>query len=161
MRTLLTLTMLLCLAAAGCAKPNTADDEQAIRDIETRWNQMIVERDLKGIVGLYGEDGIVMAPNAPPMQGPDPVSQVWGGLFELPGFKLTITPVEVTVARSGDLAMDRGVYALTTAGPAGEVVENGKYVVVWKKVDGDWKVAADIFNANAAPPAADPAAPAP
>ncbi|HEX5775733.1 MAG TPA: DUF4440 domain-containing protein [Caulobacteraceae bacterium] len=160
MRPFLMLSMLLSLAVAGCNRPGATDEAQAIRDIETRWNQMIVERDLKGIVGLYADDGVVMAPNMPPMQGPGPVTQVWGGLFQLPGFKLTITPVEVTVARSGDLAMDRGVYALTTTGPAGEVVENGKYVVVWKKVGEEWKVAADIFNANAAPaaPAPEPAA---
>jgi hypothetical protein len=28
------------------------------------------------------------------------------------------------------------------------VKDEGKYVVAWKKVDGAWKVAADIFNSN-------------
>jgi hypothetical protein len=32
------------------------------------------------------------------------------------------------------------------------VRDRGKYVVVWRKVRGDWKVAADIFNSDGPPP---------
>jgi hypothetical protein len=38
--------------------------------------------------------------------------------------------------------------------------EKGKYVTVWKKqANGQWKVAEDIFNADAPPPPPAPAAP--
>ena len=60
--------------------------------------------------------------------------------MQSPGFDLSFAPEQIVVSSSGDMAMDRGTYRL---GP-----ETGKYVVVWRKVDGDWKVAADIFNSD-------------
>ena len=38
------------------------------------------------------------------------------------------------------MALDRGTYRL------GE--DTGKYVVVWRKIGGEWKAAADIFNSD-------------
>jgi ketosteroid isomerase-like protein len=38
-----------------------------------------------------------------------------------------------------------GTFSLKTKGPTPQEV-TGKYVVVWKKVGGDWKLAADIWN---------------
>ena len=33
--------------------------------------------------------------------------------------------------------------------PGGEpLTDTGKYVVVWRKIDGKWKAAADIFNSD-------------
>ena len=42
--------------------------------------------------------------------------------------------------------------------PQGHAKERVKYLVVWKKSDGAWKVAYDTFNSNAPPPAPPPAA---
>ena len=58
----------------------------------------------------------------------------------------------VTVAGSGDLATDRGSYVLNIDGAP---EDRGKYVVVWKKVGGEWKAFQDIFNSDL--PAAKPA----
>ena len=44
--------------------------------------------------------------------------------------------------------MDRGSYELRFDGESGPVRDVGKFIVVWKKVAGEWKVAADIFNSD-------------
>jgi uncharacterized protein (TIGR02246 family) len=161
MRAFLTATALtFALTLGACTPPaNTADDEGAIRDLETRWNQLIAARDVAGVVDLYAEDGMIMPPGSPAAQGAAGLNQVWGGLLGMPGMKLVITPEVITVAKAGDIAIDKGTYALTTGGPEGETTDNGKYVVVWKKAGDEWKVAYDIFNSNAAPPAAAAAEP--
>jgi len=43
-----------------------------------------------------------------------------------------------------------GTYELSFDGPGGvRIVDNGKYMTVWKKgTDGSWKVAADMFNTS-------------
>lgn len=127
-------------------------DEQAIWELEGRWNRLIAARDLEGIVALYASDGLVMPAGSPAAQGPAAVRQVWTGLLGLPGLKATLTPLQVTVAGSRDLALDRGRYELTTTGAGGPATEVGKYLVVWKKVGGAWKVAADMFSSDAPAP---------
>ena len=48
-----------------------------------------------------------------------------------------------TVLRSCDMATELGHYEI----PATH--ELGKYVVTWRKINGQWRAVADIFNANA------------
>ena len=50
------------------------------------------------------------------------------------------------------MAYEIGTYALGFRGDKGLVQEKGKYVVVWKKVGGTWKAAADIFNSDGPAP---------
>ena len=60
----------------------------------------------------------------------------------------SLTPEDVYALGSGDLAYDVGTYTLSFDGPDGKVTDTGKYVTVWTKVDGEWKVAADIGNSD-------------
>ena len=46
------------------------------------------------------------------------------------------------------MALDRGTYSLTIAPDGTAQTDTGKYVVVWRKIGREWKVAADIFNSD-------------
>ena len=46
------------------------------------------------------------------------------------------------------MAYDYGWYTFAFDTDNGRVTDKGKYIVVWKKVGGAWKVASDIFNTN-------------
>jgi ketosteroid isomerase-like protein len=66
-----------------------------------------------------------------------------------PGFALHFAPTRVEVAGSKDLAFDVGTFALNLDNDkAASITIPGKYVVVWKKQDGQWQVEADIFNTD-------------
>jgi ketosteroid isomerase-like protein len=56
----------------------------------------------------------------------------------------------VEVARSGDLAVDYGTFAMIMNDKKGKpMTETEKSVTTWKKqADGKWKVIADIWNTN-------------
>lgn len=49
---------------------------------------------------------------------------------------------------AAEMAYEIGTYRLQLRGPA---QDEGKYLVVWKKAEGRWRVAADMFNSNRAP----------
>ena len=74
---------------------------------------------------------------------------------------LQSTTTDVEVAASGDLAVDHGVNNITFNTPQGEVKDTGKYLAVWKKVDGQWKLAAISINSDTPMPGAPPPPPAP
>ncbi len=130
------------------ASVTSAADEEAIRGQVARWLDLIKAKDAAAISQMYTEDGAFMPPNASIGKGRAVIEQNWAGLMALPGFELTFAPDQIVISSSGDLAMDRGTYRMTVA-PDGEAqVDTGKYVVVWRKVDGEWKAAADIINSD-------------
>lgn len=128
-----------------------AAHEEAIRNINEQWLALIRDHDAAAVSMLYAADGAMMAPGAPIAQGQPALEQAWSGLMQMPGFGLTFKADQIVVASGGDMALDRGTYQLSLDGPEGETKDIGKYVVVWRNVDGQWKVAADIFNSDGAP----------
>ena len=132
------------------AATDTAAEEQAIRAQIDRWLELVKAKDAAGIAGLYAEDGAVMPPNAPIGKGRAAIEQTWAGMMQTPGFDLTFAPEQILVSSSGDMAIDRGTYRLTVAPDGAAQSDVGKYVVAWRKVGGEWKAAADIFNSDQA-----------
>lgn len=130
------------------AAVNIGADEQAIRGKVARWLQLVKVKDAAGIADLYTDDGALMPPNAPISKGGAAIQQTWGSLMQTPGFNLNIVPEQITVSSSGDMALDRGTYSLTIAPNCAEHTDTGKYVVVWRKISGEWKAAADILNSD-------------
>ena len=134
----------------AAAAINTGADEQAIRGQVVRWLQLVKAKDAAGIAALYTEDGAVMPPNAPIGKGRAGIERTWASMMQTPGFDLTFVPEQIIVSSSGDLALDRGTYKLAISPNGSAVSDTGKYVVVWRKIGGEWKAAADIFNSDLA-----------
>jgi uncharacterized protein (TIGR02246 family) len=137
--------------AAGANSAAAADvgaDERAIRGHVDRWLQLVKAKDAAAIAELYAEDGAVMPPNAPIGKGRSAIQQTWASMMQTPGFGLTFVPEQIIVSSSGDMALDRGTYGLTFAADGTTQTDTGKYVVVWRKIGREWKVAADIFNSD-------------
>jgi uncharacterized protein (TIGR02246 family) len=161
---LFSVTALLLSACQAGDKPanNTANstaavdagtDEQAIRKQVSHWLELVKAKDAAAIAELYTQDGAVMPPNAPISKGHAAIQKTWASIMNTPGFDLFISPEQIVLSSSGDMALDRGTYQLTVA-PSGKAQhDTGKYVVVWRKIGNEWKAAADIFNSDGSPAA--------
>jgi len=135
-------------ANATAAVVDTGADEQAIRGQVDQWLKLVKAKDAAGIAALYTEDGAVMPPNGPIGNGHAAIQQTWAGMMGTPGFDLTFVPDQIIVSSAGDMALDRGTYKLNIAPNGKAQTDTGKYVVVWRKIGGEWKAAADIFNSD-------------
>ena len=123
-------------------------DVEAIIDLDKKWVTAIATKDVDWIADLYAPAGRLMPPGAPASQGRAAIADAWTAMVETPGFSLTFEPAEVHVAGTGDLAYDLGTWK-SASGPADARAEDhGKYVVVWAKMQGRWRVVADIFNSD-------------
>jgi ketosteroid isomerase-like protein len=77
------------------------------------------------------------------VKGKAAIGAMWKGLAEQVSDP-TITTLEIK--RLGRFAArEIGTFSLKTKGPTPKEL-TGKYVVVWEKIRGRWKLAADIWN---------------
>ncbi len=119
-----------------------------INEISAKWVAAFKQRDFAAIEALYTSDGLLLPSNSPPIEGPKAIVEVWKSWGELPNVEVTFGANRVEASSSGDMAYDYGWYIFAFDTDDGRVTDEGKYIVVWKKVGGAWKVAADIFNTN-------------
>jgi uncharacterized protein (TIGR02246 family) len=103
------------------------------------------KRDTERLSALYTADAIVMPPDAPFVKGRDGIKQFWGSAIQQLGIKdVRLDTVDLEIA--GDTAHEVGEATLTLESSAATL----KYVVVWKKVGGQWRLHRDIWNAKGA-----------
>ncbi len=139
------------LFVAACSGGDPKADENAIRETNAKWLELIVAKDAKAVANLYAEDGEMLPPNAPKAAGREAIEQGWGQMFAIPGFGLTFETEKFVFAKSGELAVDIGTYKFTAGEGAAASTDVGKYVVTWTKRDGKWYVLTDMFSSDAAP----------
>jgi len=106
--------------------------------------------DVETIVAHYTDNARVMPPNLPLIEGKARISDMWKANLEMGPMNLKVKTV--TAEAFGATAIEEGAYKIYT--PDGQVVDHGKYIVIWKKKDGTWKLHQDIFNSNQPPPGA-------
>jgi uncharacterized protein (TIGR02246 family) len=97
-----------------------------------------------GVAALYTEDGQLLPPNADVMAGKEAIQAFWQGAMDMGIASAQLEIVEVD--GHGDTAVEVSRYTLCGAG--GQVLDQGKYIVVWKRENGQWKLHRDIFNSS-------------
>jgi uncharacterized protein (TIGR02246 family) len=99
--------------------------------------------DFDGIAQLYTEDATALPPGAAMVKGRAAIGAMWKAMAE------QVTDVKVTALEvkplGPDAAREIGTFSLKTKAATPQEV-TGKYVVVWEKVGGEWKLATDIWN---------------
>jgi len=100
--------------------------------------------DAAGLAALYTPDGQILPPNSYFVYGQAAIQAFWQGVMDsgVRGVRLEI--VEVDDHR--DTAIEISRYTLLIAGDV--VLDEGKYIVIWKQVAWQWKLHRDIFNSS-------------
>jgi uncharacterized protein (TIGR02246 family) len=103
--------------------------------------------DAAKVASMYAEDGVVMPPNEPMVKGRSAIEAALKK--EMAKGKVTLKLSPFHSAITGDSAHEAGT--VTVKLPDGRTV-NEKYVVVYKRVGNEWKIAYDIWNSDTPPP---------
>ncbi|MGH7129678.1 MAG: YybH family protein [Planctomycetaceae bacterium] len=132
----------------AAATVDIAAEEQRIRELNGQFLAAVQRGDADAAAAVLAPDGRFMAPNMEAAEGTAAIRAAWTEAVAIPGFSLSFEPTEIVVASNGEMAYDVGTYESSFDGPSGPIENHGKYVTVWTKVDGQWRIAADIFNTD-------------
>lgn len=102
-------------------------------------------KDAKAIGDLYTEDCTIMPPGAAAGKGRDAVAAVFSGMMEKGATSLKLEVDEVGGVDT-ITSFERSRFTFTDKD--GKVMAQGKYVVIWKKINSTMYLYIDIFNTN-------------
>ena len=109
--------------------------------------------DVEGSLTFYAKDAIVQPAGAPQIRGHEAIAGNYRQFFEGGQLKeFSAKGSHLTVSQGGDLAYEYGVSRTVLAGLEGDLVDVGKYLLVWKKIDGEWLIVALTFSSDAPAP---------
>lgn len=124
-------------------------DEAAIRRLDEEWGKAATAKDLDAVVGFYAHDGSLVWPGELAVHGIERIRANWQKMIKkTPGLNLRFTPERIVVSDDGSLASDFGKVEFGHEVDGKPIMEIAKYVVVWKKEKGIWKVLYDSYNMN-------------
>ena len=136
------VTIIACLSFSG---PALAQNKATIEKLNDVWTAAFNKGDAAAVAVLYTEDAYVLPPGSAMVKGRAAIEAFWRqAAQQMTDVKLTTVDV-LPLGRSA--AREIGTVTLKTKSqPPQEVV--GKYVVVWRKIGRDWKLATDIWNTD-------------
>jgi len=143
-----------CIALIGCNTAPKVDiqaEKDAIRNLEDQWTVALQTSDADKIMNFYATEAVSMGPNKPIAIGLEAIqngvkSMLADTSLLFKTYTGTVDAIEVSA--TGDLAYARGHDELTMKTKDGLVKDEGKWIDIWKKLDGQWKVIVSIGNSN-------------
>jgi len=134
----------LAAAAATTSTTDPAGTRAAIEEANRKFMAAAATADAKALAELYAVDAQLLPPNTQFVDGRPAIQEFWKGAFSA-GIK-GATLVTIEVGGQGGTAYEVGRYTLL--GEGGQPLDQGKYLTVWKKVGGTWKLYRDMWNTS-------------
>lgn len=137
--------ILIGLTTYAQPKADAKAEEKTIRDLSKYWLEMTKKHDYAACAALFTDDGVAYSMNHDPFVGPADIKKHFADQdAKSPKADINWSTERVEVSSSGDMAVEYGKYNVKGLGPNGTDTDEGKYLTVYRKVNGAWKVAADI-----------------
>ena len=137
--------MIAALLAASVATPAAAQLKNEIQKVVDEFSAAFNRGDAEAIAANYTDDAVALPPNADMVKGKPQILEYWkktvGAFTDLKSQTLDVKRLAPRYAR------EIGSFSFNTKdNPPHEIT--GKYVVLWQRVAGRWKLNTDIWNMN-------------
>ena len=146
MRRYLSVIGLAAVVSTSCAPSvNMEQEKSALMQRDKDWSAAAGNPDQ--FMTFVATDASMYPPDNAVVTGTDALKSMYTQMAATPGFSLSWTANNAVVSGDGNMGYTTGTYQFSGGGTK----ERGKYVTIWKKVNGTWMVSQDIFNASAPP----------
>lgn len=123
---------------------NSGETKVAIEAADRNFERIFANGDAGSLAALYTEDGQFLPPNSEPMRGRPAIQATFQAFMDMGVAAVKLATDEVEA--HGDTAFEVGRYTLEDAD--GNELDRGKFLVVWKQVEGQWKLHRDMINTS-------------
>ena len=134
-----------CVVASCCT---TTGHRDAIISANDTFMATYKRGDAAGMADLYTVNGQLLPPNSDVIRGRAGIQTFWQGLMDAGIKEANLETVEVE--GHCDTATEVGRFVVI--GEGGQTLGNGKYIVLWKREGGEWRLHRDIWNSSVPPP---------
>jgi uncharacterized protein (TIGR02246 family) len=140
------LIAVVCLVLAPCPADGQSKTDPTLDKLAVAFAAAYNAHDAAKVASFYADDGVLMVPAQPMIRGRSNIEKHYESTFGQQAGRLRLTPLESAI--TGAHAFEMGA-AVATLGP---LSDNGKYVIIYKRVRNEWKIAFDIFNSDQSAP---------
>jgi ketosteroid isomerase-like protein len=136
------LMLMACVQLASCAK----EDDRLPQTVTTAVARDFNEGDAMRTAAHYADDAQILPPQRPAIDGRPAIAAYFqANIDKYIGLG---NDTQWSVVR-GDIAIEQGVYNIRNV-RVGQDVEAGKYIRIWKRINGDWRLYRDMFSSDSA-----------
>lgn len=108
------------------------------------------QKDVEGLLSFCTEDILLQIPMIPQLQGIPALRKYYQRFF--PRFESLKGGADyIEVSSAGDMAWEHGLFTVEYKRPEGTIFDEGKYLLIWRKVNSQWKIAAYSVSSNQRP----------
>lgn len=136
------------LTLCAAVFPAAAQDASGARDASRRFIAALTSGDAAAAAGFFAEDGVALPPGRPALATRADIQRFLGN------FARTVTDLkyvsEDQKAFGDGTVREVGTFSFTPHRQGASDVA-GKYLLIWTRVGGDWKIAADMWNRSGGP----------
>lgn len=143
-------------AAASTAPAAAPADHQAdaatIARGDSAWLRLVMAKNVDSVMTFYTPDAVSYMSEAAPAVGTDQIRAAYTDFAKATITNPKLNSSTVKFSDDGMMAYDYGTYTMTVTPPGGKpAMATGAYLNVWKKLGGEWKLAAEMSTPVAAP----------
>lgn len=142
----LMVTLLLPAWSSASGQEN-AKLKSAIEEINSKFVDVFRSGNADDLASFYTVDAQLMFPGAPTMSGVDEIMAYWQGAINAGVNNVKLETIEVSGC--GNEVIEYGNYTVYVGDNF--TVDQGKYIVIWKKVGKQLKIFRDISNSDNPP----------
>ncbi|EDP72044.1 hypothetical protein FBALC1_13122 [Flavobacteriales bacterium ALC-1] len=120
-------------------------DLEVINKNISAFSKAYMDGNIDDLVNMYTKDGKIFPNNREIMVGEKDLLSYWAIPDGVKILHHKVIPSEIKI--ENDIAYDYGYYeGKTLTKDKKEVSWKGKYIIIWKKIKGEWKIYLDIWN---------------
>lgn len=125
-------------------QPKAVDITEDIKKANENFMEAYNSGDAQALAACYTEEGKLLPPNSDIIEGREKIAEYWQAGMDMGPAKLVL---ETKWAKSfGEVANEEGEYKVYS--PDGDLISFGKYIVIWKLIEGKWMLCIDIWNSS-------------
>lgn len=126
---------------------DTSADHATISGATQLWADAFNSGNAAAIAAMMSADARLFPPNGDMVEGHDAIQAFWQAFIDL-GVKGALEMTELEVG--GEMAYKTGTFQILDL--EGNEIDHGKFLEVWRRIDGTWQFHRDMWNSSVPAP---------